>query len=79
MDRRKGTRHRAAIGMSEQSDALVIVVSEESGAISVAENGCLNGDLNKEQLEERLFDLYKPEEKKIKFPFHLRKKKECPK
>ncbi|MFA5104758.1 MAG: diadenylate cyclase CdaA [Candidatus Margulisiibacteriota bacterium] len=75
IDRRLGTRHRAAIGMSEQSDALVIVVSEQSGTISVAENGCLNSFLTKEQLEERLFDMYKPEDKKIRFPFNLRKKK----
>jgi diadenylate cyclase len=37
--RRYGTRHRAAIGLSEQSDAVVVVVSEETGSIHVAERG----------------------------------------
>jgi len=74
IDRRLGTRHRAAVGMSEQSDALVIAVSEQTGAISVSENGDLNRFLTKEQLEERLFDIYKPQEKKVKFPFKRRKK-----
>ncbi len=74
IDRRLGTRHRAAVGMSEQSDALVIAVSEQTGAISVSENGGLNRFLTKEQLEERLFDIYKPQEKKVKFPFKRRKK-----
>ncbi|MBP1581532.1 MAG: diadenylate cyclase CdaA [Oscillospiraceae bacterium] len=49
-----GTRHRAALGMSENSDALVVVVSEETGVISVAENGKIDRNYNTDGLKKRL-------------------------
>ena len=62
IDRRLGTRHMAAIGLSEMSDATIIVVSEETGTISIAEAGNLSRYLNREALETRLFSLYKETE-----------------
>ena len=52
--RNVGTRHRAAIGMSEVSDALVIVVSEETGIISFVEDGKMKRDLNGDKLSDIL-------------------------
>ena len=56
INKKLGSRHRAAIGMSENSDAIVIVVSEETGQISVALNGVLTRDYTRDKLKKLLED-----------------------
>ena len=55
-----GTRHRAGVGLSEVSDAFIIIVSEETGAISVAQNGEFRRFLDLKTLEKMLLDIYLP-------------------
>ena len=59
-----GTRHRAAIGLSEVSDAFTFVVSEETGGISVTYNGTFRHDLTLEEFEAELRSFLVPEENK---------------
>ena len=57
LDRDFGSRHRAAIGLTEESDAIAVVVSEERGEISVAERGRISRNLSTEDLRQRLQSL----------------------
>jgi|SRR5581483_221061 diadenylate cyclase len=58
IDRDLGTRHRAALGVTESTDAIAVVVSEETGAISVAHNGRLIRNLDEGNLNRLLTNLY---------------------
>ena len=57
LSRTLGTRHRAAVGLSEETDAVVVVVSEETGVISLAVDGVIERGLDPERLQERLVTL----------------------
>lgn len=58
IDQDLGTRHRAAIGMTEVSDAFVLVVSEETGKISVAEQGAITRDITAQSLKVLLTEMF---------------------
>jgi diadenylate cyclase len=59
-DRQMGLRHRAALGISEACDAIAVVVSEETGNISIAHNGRMIGRLDSERLENILHTFFQP-------------------
>ncbi len=69
-----GTRHRSAIGISKESDSIVVVVSEETGKISVAKDGTLIADVKEEALKQILIKNLVPKiEEKKKFSFKKEK------
>jgi diadenylate cyclase len=57
-DRSTGLRHRAALGLSERTDAICVVVSEETGGISICENGVLQRNLTEKQFREKISDIF---------------------
>ncbi|GIP19168.1 membrane protein [Paenibacillus montaniterrae] len=73
-----GTRHRAAIGVSEVSDAISLIVSEETGQISLSMNGLIVRDINEESLISKLHEELSPdkESNKKEFNWFKRKKEE---
>jgi len=62
LERQMGLRHRAALGISEASDAIAVVVSEETGSISIAHAGRMIRRLDSERLENILLAFYRPPE-----------------
>lgn len=62
-----GTRHRAGIGLSEQCDAVIIIVSEETGVVSVAENGRIERYMTHDSLRQRIRPLFVNEKPRMKF------------
>jgi diadenylate cyclase len=79
ISRSLGTRHRAAIGLTEQTDAIVVVVSEETGSVSIAINGRLTRDLDKEGLDRVLNNLCRPVRRKKRDFVKIFKRKKEPK
>ena len=76
-ERQMGLRHRAALGISEVSDAIAVVVSEETGSISIAHAGRMIRRLDPDRLENILLAFFRPDKRpagilKRYFPYFFR-------
>ena len=76
LEQEMGTRHRAALGMSENSDALIIVVSEETGVVSVVEGGKISRYIDSSKLREILNKVYEPPQQGRGLGLFSRRKKD---
>lgn len=77
-DRSTGLRHRAALGISERTDAVCVVVSEETGGISICENGTLQRNLTEQQFRDKISDIFFADKPKDENPTDKKLDRETP-
>src|SRR5579885_454833 len=72
IDKRYGTRHRAALGLTEDSDAIVVLVSEEAGEAHLVKNGKITTNLNEQELKKSLAALLDLTKHQVSFPRRMK-------
>ena len=72
IDKNYGTRHRAAIGLTEETDAIVVLVSEEAAAVHLVQSGQMLKNLSETQLRQLLTEVLDLEDQKASFPARIR-------
>lgn len=72
IDKRYGTRHRAALGLTEDTDAIVVLVSEEAGEAHLVKNGKITTNLNEQELRESLAALLDLSRSQVNIPKRMR-------